>query len=526
MTDKPWSNACTPSCDRPRLDRFCYDRDLGCPVQYLFEEFVASSTNFAAREAWDASCTEPLSACKAALLPQMACHEGELDLFTKLFMSDFVPKPSVPMANILQTCAEHEDVMSFASQSLPFTHRTQVVTCPELWLDPLSLEAVSIPEFQCPSVRLSRPQVGVAKLHGAPHTHPPEADSSSSASAVPTLRPTGTRQAGAANAALPPHVPSFALGIIRGLPIDFQTNPVRIVQGVLVRSWLLHHINLPRSLYPRQVVLRGPPHAWRAQLLQVWFADGPPGEEVAIDLVTPTPPRNWHETSVLFDVILAQGLESGRRSGLVTLSPTFSHPALHMYSVAVSLDRAISGQDLITDADLQDVCNMYACLIFQDQVHLPIDFTRNFIVEAGAGFVVYASTRDDTSSSAEAQTTEVLDPAPEPGMFDHDLSAASQDVPMAATQASAASPHGQGLVHEPIDVASHCIVSIGVQFLLGFAWHIFQHFYRTFLNSRPFNLPNLLPFTAFMPSQLESPTKKPALSFSIRVMFLRVLLIS
>ena len=195
MTDKPWSNACTPSCDRPRLDRFCYDRDLGCPVQYLFEEFVASSTNFAAREAWDASCTEPLSACKAALLPQMACHEGELDLFTKLFISDFVPKPSVPMANILQTCAEHEDVMSFASQSLPFTHRTQVVACPELWLDPLSLEAVSIPEFQCPSVRLSRPQVGVAKLHGAPHTHPPEADSSSSASAVPTLRPTGTRQA-------------------------------------------------------------------------------------------------------------------------------------------------------------------------------------------------------------------------------------------------------------------------------------------------------------------------------------------
>ncbi|CAL1155650.1 unnamed protein product, partial [Cladocopium goreaui] len=111
---------------------------------------------------------------------------------------------------------------------------------------------------------------------------------------------------------------------------------------------------------------------------------------------------------------LESGVEAGRRSGLVTVSPTFVRHDVSMYAVAVSLAPTISGQDLVTDAGIQDVCNVHACLIFQDQFHLPIDFARNFVVQPGAGFVVYVSLTDDAVPEGDTLHTEVLDPAPEP----------------------------------------------------------------------------------------------------------------
>lgn len=193
----------------------------------------------------------------------------------------------------------------------------------------------------------------VASHHGS------QAAASSSRSSMPNVPPA-------------PSVPPFALGILASLPPAYQVNPVKIVQGILVRSWLLHHVTFPRSLHPRKCMLRGPPHTWRAQLIAVWFGATVPQEEPSIDLVKPAPPRNWHESSILFDVVLAQGLESGRIAGLVTILPTFQHAVLSMYSVAVSFDPLISGQDVVTQSDIQDVCNLHDCLIFHAAIHFAI----------------------------------------------------------------------------------------------------------------------------------------------------------
>ena len=47
----------------------------------------------------------------------------------------------------------------------------------------------------------------------------------------------------------PIRLPPFAQQMMVNLPLEFLTNPVRIVSRVLwVRTWYLHHTNIPLSL--------------------------------------------------------------------------------------------------------------------------------------------------------------------------------------------------------------------------------------------------------------------------------------
>ena len=364
-------------------------------------------------------------------------------MFTKIFISDPLFPFCLHSSVNSQGFERHEDASNFVD-----AHAQEFVDhldAADLRGDPLSAMAVLIPESsQLRRIRTS-PMLARAQLKAKPILCPQADGSDGSSGFSPGTHMAGQSASLMSRASQPLQVPPFALDIIRSLPVEFQANPVRIVQGVLVRSWLLHHVTFPRSLNPRQAVLRGPPHLWRAQLLQAWFGDNVPQEEISIDLVVPSPPRNWHETHLLFDVILAQGVASGRKSCLVTISPTFQHPAIHMYSTAVSFAQVISGQDVVTDSDIQDLCNLHDCLIFQDQVFLPIDFTRNFPVQPGAGFVVYVNTRQDTAATAIEQPTEVLDPAPEPDQPDAEMTDQVQQGSAASTQHSPAVTASRGL---------------------------------------------------------------------------------
>ena len=416
IAEKPWSNAHWPSNRDVHFGAFHYERDLGCPVNRLFDAFVAQ---------FPGSCTHAFEsnslASKPADVPCGLALAGDqsvsqVDLAAKSFKFTKAPILSG------NSFAPADRLVDGLSNSLPLPGLLpQVFACNELHVDPLSTSAVLISDARN---RLPSTLVSEVTKSGVTHglfQHPQsegsgndEPDQTNTPAPSASSRPPPTVTA-------PLDVPPFALDIIRSLPVEFQTNPVRIVRGVLVRSWLIHHVTFPRSLNPRQSLLRGPPHLWREQLLRVWFPDNPPQEAVSIDLVHPTPPRNWHETSVLFDVILSQGIEAGRVAALVTISPTIVHPVLRMYSTAVSLAPWISGQDLVTDADIQDLCNLHHCLIFHDQIHLPIDFNRNFHVQPGSGFVVYASSRDEELPAAAALPTEVPDPAPEPGLPDEEM---------------------------------------------------------------------------------------------------------
>ena len=241
--------------------------------------------------------------------------------------------------------------------------------------------------------------------------------------------------------ASPIRLPPFAQQMIINLPMEFLSNPVRIVQGVLVRTWYLHHVNIPRSLQARQLMLTGPPHMWRPQILTAWEDLLMPAEDLTLDLVSPNPPRNWHETSIVFDLILAQGLYTGRFSGLVTISPTITDPTLRMYAIAVSLAPDISGQDVVTMADVQPLCNQFECLVFHARAQLYLDFNPVHRMHHGDSFVIYLSLKTPPELMPGSSQIDVADPAPEPGPL-HTVATSSggSSRPSGALAAARASP--------------------------------------------------------------------------------------
>ena len=415
--DKPWSNQWTPSGSSGIRGTFDYTTDLGCPVECLFESF---------------SFRAPVAS---------RCAQSYVILEDSRNVGSCLPGSFPSFVPVLEPISG--DVGRDAASCSPRTlidkppsvegglYDGNLLCSLDSCCDPLSPEAVSIPGFfgsfsiaqtddqnvdtsisegSFPFLTSGMPMVSTSKIV----VHP-DSSSRRSGTVGPGSQSSAPSQSSAGPSVPPvPPVPSFATGILTSLPLEYQTRPVRIVQGILVRSWLIHHVTLPRSLQSRQCMLQGPPHTWRDQLIAVWFGANIPQEAVSVDLIKPIPPRNWHETSVLFDVVLAQGLESDRVAGLVTVLPTFQHAVLSPYSVAVSFAPLLSGQDVVTQADIQDLCNLYECLIFHEAVFLPIDFNRHFQTIPGVGFVVYVNSRTESPAEAVALTLDAQDPAPEP----------------------------------------------------------------------------------------------------------------
>eukprot|EP00435_Cladocopium_sp_Y103_P030701 s66_g7.t1 len=218
--------------------------------------------------------------------------------------------------------------------------------------------------------------------------------------------PDGERGPPTANTVI--QLPPAVQDLLTSLPDEFQIYPERIVQGFLVRTWFIHHITRPHSVLPRQIVLQGPPQHWRAQILALWQDWIVPGEDLSLDLVKPDPPRAWHEASVLFDLILSQGLYVGRFAGLVTLSPTVTEPTLRMFSIAVSFTSPVSGPQVVQLADVHSWCRRLDCLVFHRHVQLLLDGTVTHLMQHGDSFVVYASRRPEDPEPTSAALASVI----------------------------------------------------------------------------------------------------------------------
>ena len=116
----------------------------------------------------------------------------------------------------------------------------------------------------------------------------------------------------------------------------------------------------------------------------------------------------------MFDLILAQGLYAGRYSGLVSVSPTITEPSLRMYAVAVSFSPVIGGQDVVREADVQESCNRFDCLVFHSRNQLQLDFNPVHHMTHGDSFVVYLSRKSSDPTPSTGVVVANSDPAPEP----------------------------------------------------------------------------------------------------------------
>ena len=406
---KPWSIENRFVGDSVHLERFDYCKDILVPVPELFAGFIPHDCLSPPLEV-KASCCDPPSPGEAVLIP---------GLLSTAVPSDNCVQDLSKVPHSFVAPRSLSDVLSSGADAfcLPDDHFHDQNTS---WLNRNDVEPVgcALTPVSCPNDQ--------------PATTGPHApDSTTSADTA------GNEQHRAGS---PIRLPLFAQQMIVNLPSEFVTNPVRIVRGVLVRTWYLHHVNIPKSLQARPIMLSGPPHLWRAQILTTWNDFLIPCEDITLDLVNPAPPRNWHETNILFDLILAQGLYAGRMSGLVSVSPTITEPSLRMYAIAVSFAPFISGQDVITESDVQPLCNRFDCLIFHAMNQLYMDFQPVHHMTHGDGFVVYLSRRPTDPPTASVGVLAEDDPVPEPQQSQ--VSAMDMEAEVPSAQHGAATSSG------------------------------------------------------------------------------------
>ena len=93
----------------------------------------------------------------------------------------------------------------------------------------------------------------------------------------------------------------------------------RLTESVFFRTWHIHHIREHRCWHPRIIKLNGHWRTWFADIVSGWRDKNEPTEETIFSIVHPDPPRSNLRHEIMFDLIIAQGLEAPRKAGLITV---------------------------------------------------------------------------------------------------------------------------------------------------------------------------------------------------------------
>eukprot|EP00435_Cladocopium_sp_Y103_P065735 s2_g27.t1 len=144
-----------------------------------------------------------------------------------------------------------------------------------------------------------------------------------------------------------PFQPPAWIDSIFGLPALQVLAPDQIdAEGLLIRTWFLHHQHVRRWHVPRFVELDRVWMRWQDELLVSWRDMIQPGEVVHFHHVLPDPDRSFvQRANVIADVIVSQGTNSF--SGLITIYRDSRPPS----ALAVSLPAEVSGVHLAEAMD-------------------------------------------------------------------------------------------------------------------------------------------------------------------------------
>eukprot|EP00435_Cladocopium_sp_Y103_P067591 s210_g30.t1 len=238
-----------------------------------------------------------------------------------------------------------------------------------------------------------------------------------------------------------PVIPPFARAMLNDLPEGFLTGILQL-RGFMVRTWYLHHVHVLRSHACRYLQLTGPPHTWQSQLIALWIHRLVRHAPVQIDVVQPQPHRDRTEQIVAFDIILSQGLQAGRHSGLVSVYPPVGDQAVPRVTAAVSFLPQVSGHDIVAGVDFQLLCQQYRCLIFFRWQQIPHDQVPVHDMHPGDGFALHVHgppMHIGDASSHEGQDAPA--PVPMPDHVHSDPVPMDLDLDFEATPAAADQDH-------------------------------------------------------------------------------------
>eukprot|EP00435_Cladocopium_sp_Y103_P066007 s750_g28.t1 len=208
-------------------------------------------------------------------------------------------------------------------------------------------------------------------------------DSSSSAQA-PQQSP--VQQGSGASCPALPEVPAFARDVSTALNARLRSHVPIDPTRPWVRVWYIHLDIHVRSYLARHIQLRGPPHTWQEQIVQLWNDVIIPNVATSIDVVSPTPPREASEVGLLCDLILAQGVGGTLVAGLVTARPLDPRTGPRQFSGAVPFPAAVDRHMILAGLDLVQVCSRRDCQVS----HGRTVFSRTAMhqMQPGYGFLI------------------------------------------------------------------------------------------------------------------------------------------
>ena len=159
-------------------------------------------------------------------------------------------------------------------------------------------------------------------------------------------------------------------------------------ESVFVRSWHIHHIHEPRCWHHRTLELQGHWRHWFNDILAGWRDKNDPNEDTIFSIVHPNPPRSGMTQEIIFDIIISQGLEAPRNSGLITVLQKNDRASRARFSLAASLPYTTSGVQIVQGAEIVHECNRDICTIRHAGITIPFTMAPTHDVQDGDSFTI------------------------------------------------------------------------------------------------------------------------------------------
>ena len=146
-----------------------------------------------------------------------------------------------------------------------------------------------------------------------------------------------------------------------------------------------------RNADPRMIQIVGAQDTWTDQIRAAWNDLLIVDEPTAFTMPTPTPSRSPSEQFIALDIIISQGLQYPRYSGLVSVHRIDEDDGLAQYTIAASFGSQVSGIQIVDAALAHSVCDTSsgrACSIFFGWDLIPVDHHPGHRMRPGNSFMI------------------------------------------------------------------------------------------------------------------------------------------
>eukprot|EP00435_Cladocopium_sp_Y103_P003270 s5032_g1.t1 len=186
----------------------------------------------------------------------------------------------------------------------------------------------------------------------------------------------------------PGRVPDFTDNMLAAIDPAFFTEDGSGGRPLIVRTWYIHHERHVRNDAPRTFRL-GPDRAfWATQIREAWTGLLDEAAPTAFTLPFPMPVRGQH---IALDVIVSQGLQFPRFSGLVSAHFMDDGDGMNGFILAASFPAWVSGYAIVEVAALHDFCSATSrrvCHLFHGWDNIPLDTVPGHRMRPGHSFMV------------------------------------------------------------------------------------------------------------------------------------------